>query len=572
MSIDDFFLLHIVNKEALCYHYSEKEGDFMKITFIGAAHEVTGSCTLVETGETKFLVDCGMEQGPDIYENRNLPVSPTEIDFLFLTHAHIDHSGKLPLLVKSGFRGKIYTTDATRRLCSVMLADSAHIQMSDAEWKNRKAKRSGKEEYEPLYDQNDVNRTMALFESYGYDKEFRVSDGVSAKFFDAGHLLGSSSVKLRLTEYGKDCTVIFSGDIGNSERPLLRDPQMPDEADVVITESTYGDRIHDSVRPDYEKKLTELLTETFERGGNLVIPSFAVGRTQELLYLLRGIKERHAVKYDFPVYLDSPLAVEATKIYSTPDMRDYYDDETLALLAHGVNPITFDGLHISVTTEDSKAINTDPTPKVIIASSGMCEAGRIRHHLKYNLWRKECTVLFIGYQVEGTLGRRLLNGEKTVNLFGDEIRVEAKIDRLDGISAHADKNGLLRWLGSMKKRPRRVYVNHGDDPACEALAKAVNQKLTTNAVAPYSGGCYDLLSDICYDPGNTQKLQKRSAPYGKSRASVAWTKLFAAGVRLSEIIEKSRGMKSKELMQLTNQVNSLCNKWGKTVKNKKKKR
>ena len=413
---------------------------------------------------------------------------------------------------------------------------------------------------------------MSLFESYGYNKDFAVTEGVSARFFDAGHLLGSSSVKLRLTEDGKECTVIFSGDIGNSERPLLCDPQMPDEADVVITESTYGDRAHDAVRPDYEKKLTELLTETFEKGGNLVIPSFAVGRTQELLYLLRGIKERHAVKYDFPVYLDSPLAVEATKIYASPDMRDYYDEETLALLSRGINPITFDGLHVSVTTEDSKAINTDPTPKVIIASSGMCEAGRIRHHLKYNLWRKECTVLFIGYQVEGTLGRRLLDGEKTVNILGEEINVAAKIDRLDGISAHADKEGLLHWLGSMKNRPRRVYVNHGDDTACEAYAKAVGQKLLIKAVAPYSGGCYDLLSDVCYDPGNMQKLQKRTALPAKNKTSVAWTKLFAAGVRLSDLIERSRGMKSKELMQLTNQINSLCNKWGKTVKNKKKKR
>ena len=544
----------------------------MKITFIGAAHEVTGSCTLIETGKTKFLVDCGMEQGPDMYENRDLPVSPTEIDFLFLTHAHKDHSGKLPLLVKNGFCGKIYSTDATRRLCSVMLSDSAHIQMSDAEWKNRKAKRSGKGAYEPLYDQNDVDATMSLFESYGYNKEFAVTEGISARFFDAGHLLGSSSVKLRLTEDGKECSVIFSGDIGNSERPLLCDPQMPDEADIVITESTYGDRAHDAVRPDYEKKLTELLTETFERGGNLVIPSFAVGRTQELLYLLRGIKERHAVKYDFPVYLDSPLAVEATKIYASPDMRDYYDEETLTLLSRGINPITFDGLHVSVTTEDSKAINTDPTPKVIIASSGMCEAGRIRHHLKYNLWRKECTVLFIGYQVEGTLGRRLLDGEKTVNILGEEINVAAKIDRLDGISAHADKDGLLHWLGSMKNRPRRVYVNHGDDTACEAYAKAVGRKLLINAVAPYSGGCYDLLRDVCYDPGNTQKLQKRAPLPAKNKPSVAWTKLFTAGVRLSDLIERSRGMKSKELMQLTNQINSLCNKWGKTVKNKKKKR
>lgn len=543
----------------------------MKITFIGATHEVTGSCTLVEVAGKKFLVDCGMEQGPDIYENRELTVSPADIDFVFLTHAHIDHSGKLPLLVKNGFHGKIYSTDATRKLCAVMLSDSAHIQMSDAEWKNRRATRSGSAEYEPLYTQKDVDSTMALFEPFGYGMEFFISDGIVASFFDSGHLLGSSSIKFRLTEGKHDCTVIFSGDIGNSERPLLRDPQMPDEADVVIIESTYGDRTHDKKRPDYEQKLIQLITETFDKGGNLVIPSFAVGRTQELLYMLRGIKERKAVNYDFPVYLDSPLAIEATKIYASPDMQEYYDDETLALLGRDINPITFDGLHVSVTTEESKAINFDPTPKVIIASSGMCEAGRIRHHLKYNLWRPECTVLFIGYQVEGTLGRRLLDGEKFVNLFGEDVKVAARIDKLDGISAHADKDGLLAWLGAMEKRPRRVYVNHGDDTACEVLSKAINAKLLVKALAPFSGGTYDLVTDVCSDPGNTHKLVKRPSSRGKSNASVAWTKLFAAGVRLSSIIEKMRGKKSKDIAKLTGQINSLCEKWEKTVKTRKKK-
>lgn len=543
----------------------------MKITFIGAAHEVTGSCTLVEVAGKKFLVDCGMEQGPDMYENRELTVAPADIDFVFLTHAHIDHSGKLPLLVKNGFHGKIYSTDATRRLCSVMLSDSAHIQMSEAEWKNRRAVRSGGAAYEPLYTQKDVDSTMALFESFGYGMEFFIANGIVASFFDSGHLLGSASIKFHLTEGKRECTAIFSGDIGNSERPLLRDPQTPDEADVVIIESTYGDRIHDKKRPDYEQKLVRLIDETFEKGGNLVIPSFAVGRTQELLYMLRNIKELKAVNYDFPVYLDSPLAIEATKIYASPDMQEYYDDETLALLSKDINPITFEGLHLSVTTEDSKAINSDPAPKIIIASSGMCEAGRIRHHLKYNLWRPECTVLFIGYQVEGTLGRRLLDGEKFVNLFGEDVKVAAKIDRLDGISAHADKDGLLAWLGAMEKRPRRVYVNHGDDTACEVLSKAINAKLLINSLAPYSGGTYDLITDVCSDPGNMRKLAKRQSPKGKSNASVAWTKLFAAGVRLSSIIEKMRGKKSKDIAKLTGQINSLCGKWEKTVKTRKKK-
>ena len=532
----------------------------MKITFIGAAHEVTGSCTLVEVAGKKFLVDCGMEQGPNIYENRELTVSPADIDFVFLTHAHIDHSGKLPLLVKNGFHGKIYSTDATRKLCAVMLSDSAHIQMSDAEWKNRRATRSGSAEYEPLYTQKDVDSTMALFEPFGYGMEFFISDGIVASFFDSGHLLGSSSIKFRLTEGKHDCTVIFSGDIGNSERPLLRDPQMPDEADVVIIESTYGDRTHDKKRPDYEQKLIQLITETFDKGGNLVIPSFAVGRTQELLYMLRGIKERKAVNYDFPVYLDSPLAIEATKIYASPDMQEYYDDETLALLGRDINPITFDGLHISVTTEESKAINFDPTPKVIIASSGMCEAGRIRHHLKHNLWREECTILFVGYQAEGTLGRKIIEGASSVNLFGEEVQVNASIEKMQGISGHADKNMLLSWLGSIEQKPKVVFVNHGHDTVCDEFAKSIENELEISALAPYSGDGFELGDVVKQVDIGPRKLYDKKL-HKVQRNNTVYDRLYLAGQNLMSVIEASKGCTNKDLSRLTDQIIALCEKY-----------
>lgn len=535
----------------------------MKLTFLGAAHEVTGSCTLLEACGKKILIDCGMEQGPDIYENSDLPAAPAEIDFVFLTHAHIDHSGKLPLLVKNGFYGKVYATTGTRDLCAIMLADAAHIQESEAAWKNRRAKRSGEDGYTPMYTAEDVRELMPCFQTVDYRTPIEPCDGITAEFFDAGHLLGSASVKFAVTENGETHRIVFSGDVGTPKRPLLCPPVAPDEADTLIIESTYGDREREPQPKGLEQRLAEIIDSTLAVGGNVIIPSFAVGRTQELLYMLRRIKEQKPATTDFPVWLDSPLAIEATSIYRET-LRSYFDAETKELLDRGINPIGFDGLHLSVTSEDSKRINADNTPKVIISASGMCEAGRIRHHLKHNLWRPECTVLFIGYQVAGTLGRKLLDGAKFVNLFGEEVKVAASIQILDGISAHADRDQLIEWISAMKTKPKRVFVNHGSDGVCDSFAATVTERLGIEATAPYSGDVYDPISGAQSAAGSRRKIKDRD---GRARGySAVWAKLYAAGMRLMSIIERSRNCKSKDITVLTNRINVLCDKQEKEIR------
>lgn len=533
----------------------------MKLTFLGAAHEVTGSCTLLETGGKKILIDCGMEQGRDIYENCELPVLPGEIDCLLLTHAHIDHSGKIPLLAASGFNGSIYATLATTKLCGIMLLDSAHIQEFEAQWRNRKAKRSGAEPYTPLYTSEDAQKAMRLFVPCGYGTEYTVCDGVKISFTDAGHLLGSSSISVTVTEDGKTEIIVFSGDLGNVNRPLIRDPDQPKYADYVIIESTYGNRLH-GARPDYVTQLTRIIQDTLDRGGNVVIPSFAVGRTQELLYLIRIIKEKGLIKRhgNFPVYVDSPLAVEATEIYSC-GMRDYYDDETLELLDKGIDPIKFPGLNVSVTSNDSVNINNDKTPKIIISASGMCEAGRIRHHLKHNLWREECTVLFVGYQAEGTLGRSITNGADTVKLFGEEVKVRAHIEQMEGISGHADMNILLSWLNGFEHKPKKVFVNHGDDTVCDDFAETINERLGIDATAPYNGARYNLITGECEFKGNTVKIREKVTATVPQRESSAFGRLLSAGRRLMSVIESYRQCANKDIAKFADQIIALCNKW-----------
>lgn len=414
----------------------------MKLMFIGADHEVTGSCHYVEACGKRFLVDYGMEQGKNVYENAELPVNPSEIDFVLLTHAHIDHSGLLPLLYANGFRGSVIATKATKDLCDIMLRDSAHIQEFEAEWKNRKARRSGKPEEPPLYTMDDAVSVMEQFKGCQYNEKLEVSRGISVRFTDIGHLLGSASIEVWLTEADTQKKIVFSGDIGNNNQPLIKDPHYTESADYVVMESTYGDRFHES-HPDYVGELAGLIQKTFDRGGNVVIPSFAVGRTQELLYYIRQIKEERRVKNhgDFAVYVDSPLAVEATNVFQE-NIHDTFDEDAMALINQGINPITFSNLKLSITSNDSKAINFDEERKVIISASGMCEAGRIRHHLKHNLWKPENTIVFVGYQAYGTLGRALVEGAKEVRLFSETIKVEADVVRLEGMSGHADKKGL----------------------------------------------------------------------------------------------------------------------------------
>ncbi len=536
----------------------------MRIAFYGAAHEVTGSCAIISACGKTIMVDCGMEQGPEIYENAEIPILPSQVDYVLLTHAHIDHSGKIPALVRGGFKGHIYTTRATESLCKIMLLDSAYIQEFEAKWRNRKAKRAGEEPYSPMYTVEDAERSMRYFVSCDYDKEYALSDGIRVQFTDAGHLLGSASISITVTENGKTETIVFSGDLGNKRRPLIRDPKLPPYADYVVIESTYGNRLHIDA-PDYVGQLTDIIQRTLDRGGNLIIPSFAVGRTQELLYLMRIIKEQGLVKghNGFHVYVDSPLAVEATQIYGG-DLKEYYDEETLGLLEKGINPILFPDLILSVSSEDSMRINTDKSPKVIISASGMCEAGRIRHHLKHNLWKQECTVLFVGYQAEGTLGRTITDGAESIRLFADTVKVNAEIAFLEGISSHADREMLLDWIDGFDTKPKTVFVNHGNDEVCDEFASIVESRLDIYATAPYNGSEYDLISGVCVATGNTKKIERKShAPIGKKakRESSAFRQLLSSGKRLMGVIEKMRNGANKDMAKLASQINSLCDKW-----------
>lgn len=530
----------------------------MKLIFVGAAHEVTGSCHYLNACGKHILVDYGMEQGIDYLENCELPVAESMIDYVLLTHAHVDHSGMLPQLTARGFRGQIFTTEATADLCSIMLRDCAHIQMQEAEWKNRKAKRnSGVAPHEPLYTMEDADSTIKKLVPCRYGQKMTVCDGIQIRFTDVGHLLGSASIEIWITEEGESRKLVFSGDIGNKSQPLIKDPEMTKEADYVVMESTYGDRLHTSERPDYVRELTQILQETFDKGGNVVIPSFAVGRTQEMLYFFRKIKEDRLIRghEDFPVYVDSPLAVEATGIFHKNE-TDCFDEEAMELVRKHINPIAFPGLRLSITSDESKAINFDNTPKVIISASGMCEAGRIRHHLKHNLWRPECTVLFVGYQAVGTLGRVLVEGVDEVKLFGEPIEVRARIKTLAGLSGHADKQGLIEWVEGFEKKPKRIFVVHGEDSVCTAFAGCLLNEHGLNAYAPYSGTEFNLLTDRLEYEAEPVMIKKKA-----KAASDVFGRLMAAGQRLLAVIRKNEGRANKELARFADQINSLCDKW-----------
>lgn len=537
----------------------------MKLMFIGAAHEVTGSCHYLNACGKHILVDYGMEQGQNVYENAELPCDAAQIDYVFLTHAHIDHSGLLPLLYARGFRGQIYTTEATADLCSIMLRDSAHIQMFEAEWRNRKAKRSASvQEYVPLYTMQDADGAIKHLVPCSYKAKVQVCEGIEIRFTDVGHLLGSAAIEVWINE--KEASglsvkrkIVFSGDVGNMDQPLIKDPSLVQNADYVLIESTYGDRLHTTEKPDYVGSLCKIIKETFDKGGNVVIPSFAVGRTQEILYFIRKIKQDNLIpEYpDFPVYVDSPLAVEATGIFHK-NVYSCYDEEALELVNRGINPITFPGLNLSITSDESKAINADSEPKVIISASGMCEAGRIRHHLKHNLWREECTILFVGYQAVGTLGRALVEGVKEVKLFGETIEVRAQITTLPGMSGHADKNGLIRFMNGFERKPRKVFVVHGEDTVCDAFVECLRKEYGMDAVAPFSGSEFDLIEEqMIYEASPKRISPKKSG----RKASDVFERLLAAGQRLLAVIHRNEGGANKDLAKFADQINSLCDKW-----------
>ena len=533
----------------------------MKLVFIGADHEVTGSCHYMEVGDKKFCVDIGMEQGQDLFENQEIPVNPSEIDFILLTHAHIDHTGLLPMLFARGFRGQVYATKATVDLSQIMLRDSAHIQMFEAEWRNRKGRRQGKPEFIPAYTMEDALGVLQNFVPCPYEKTITPAEGIRVRFVDAGHLLGSASIEVIINEDGKEKKIVFSGDIGNLNQPLIKDPVYLHDADYVVMESTYGDRSHGD-RPDYVGLLSEVIQRTFDRGGSVIIPSFAVGRTQEMLYFIRQIKEEGRVHGhdNFKVYVDSPLANEATTIFNE-HIYDCFDEEAMALVNKGINPLMFPGLKTSITSDDSKAINFDEDCKVIISASGMCDAGRIKHHLKHNLWNPNNTILFVGYQAIGTLGRSLLEGATEVKLFGETVYVGAEICQMPGISGHADVNGLMTWIKSFSQKPAKVFVTHGDDEVTEIFARRLEEELGLDAMAPFSGTVFDLAENVCIYEAQGIKITKTAVSPKTSKAARAFQKLVAMGQRLMSVIRKSEGIPNKDLDRFTREVQSLCDKW-----------
>ncbi len=531
----------------------------MQLTFLGAAHEVTGSCTLIEVGGVYGLVDCGMEQGENFFVNQDIPIPANQLEFVLLTHAHVDHSGNLPLLCKRGYAGPIYATTATSHLCEIMLRDCAHIQESEAEWKDRKSKRAGGPAVEPVYTMDDAEAAIGHLRPCRYGEMLHISENVVVRFTDAGHLMGSASIEVWLTEGGETKKVVFSGDIGNLNQPIINDPRYLDEADYVITESTYGDRDHEKADVNNVRFLADVIQRTLDRGGNLVIPAFAVGRTQEILYFIRQVKLEGLVTGhgEWPVYMDSPLANEATGIFLQCD-REYFDPETLALLDQGVNPLVFPGLRVAVSSEESKQINFDKEPKVIVSASGMCDAGRVRHHLKHNLWRPESTILFVGYQAAGTTGRAIQSGKDHVNLFGEEVAVNAEICVFRGKSGHADKSGLIRWITAFKEKPRMVFVNHGDPTVCESYAQCLHDEYGFETFAPYSGTSYDLLAGRFTEVTEGIPIEKKTSK--QVRNDGVFSALLSACQRLTDMARSCRGIPNKEIARFTGQVNSLADK------------
>ena len=532
----------------------------MKLSFFGADQCVTGSCHCLEVGGKRILIDCGLQQGRDEVDNRTLPFAPGSIDYVLITHAHIDHSGRVPMLIKNGFQGRILTTRLTAQLMSIMLQDSAHIQESDAEYKNRKNRRAGRPEEEPLYTVADAQRVPEFIDTCEYDQPVHLCDGVDAVFIDAGHLLGSASIRLTLTEGGQTKTIVFSGDIGNVDQPIIRDPQFFTGADYVVMESTYGDRNHTEVW-SYTGQLAQIIDETLGKGGNVVIPSFAVGRTQELLYFIREIKDQGLVTSvpNFPVYVDSPLAKSATTIFCG-DLRGYLDEDALELVKDGTHMFNFPGLHLTETVDESKSLNEDHTPKVIISASGMCDAGRIRHHLKYNLWRADSAVVFVGFQSPGTLGRTLLDGVTSVKLFGEDVAVRAKVVNFQGLSSHADHDHLLDWISHFKEpKPQHVFVVHGDREVAPVFAQTVSQ-LGFTAHAPQYTEEYDLLTCTQLAAGYLPQRKTRTFE-GAPRVTAAYQKLVQLGDSLVGLIRRSKGRDNKTLASFAEALRKVMEKF-----------
>ena len=466
----------------MCIERNERS---VKITFLGATRTVTGSNFLVEGAGKKFLVDCGMWQGKAEMEEENrqdFEFNPAEIDFMLLTHAHIDHSGRIPKLYKEGFRNKIYAHKATCDLCALMLPDSGHIQEMESQWKNKKRMRKGEEPLPPIYTAEEAARSLEIFEPVQYDEIIEITPQIQVRFNDAGHMLGSSMIEVWVEEDGKRTKAVFTGDIGNNDIPLLSSPTMIEDTDYLVMESTYGSRLH--VKNEQKAQLfLDIVSETLDNGGTVVIPSFAVGRTQEILYEINHLRddmkdEEFRRKYNTlmkaPVYVDSPLAISATEVFK--ENMDLFDEETQEEIMRGDNPLEFSGLQFTRTADESKALNEDTKPSIIISASGMCEVGRIKHHLKHNLWNPKSTILFVGYQAPGTLGYNLVNGAKTVKIFGEEIAVNARIEYIEGYSGHADQEWLMNFIYSFIQKPKHIFLVHGEPESQDVLKVKINQE------------------------------------------------------------------------------------------------
>lgn len=468
----------------------------MKIKFCGATIGVTGSCHLLSTDSHRVLLDCGQFQGNKEMDDLNwepFPFDPESIEAVILSHAHIDHCGRIPLLVKRGFKGDIFCTDATADLLQVMLLDSAYIHEKDAEWQSKKNARTGKPAVEPLYTVQDAERSLKLVKPILYDQLVELNDQMKIVFNDAGHILGSAITEIWVTENNQTSKIVFSGDLGVNNRPILRDPKKIKKADYLIMESTYGGRLHPENATSIDR-LIHIIIDTVKRGGSVIIPAFAVGRTQELIYELNMFYEHHPeyqeILGDLNVYIDSPMATTATEVFRKN--AQVFDEETKELILSGDNPLDFKNLVFTRSTQESQALNMNRTPKIIISASGMCEAGRIRHHLKHNLWDPKNSIVFVGYQAEGTLGRALLDGVKEVKLFGETVIVAAEIHNLEGFSGHADQNGLLDWLGGFQKIPKQIFLVHGEEQSKIDFAKAAQERLGLSTTPVFVNSEFEL--------------------------------------------------------------------------------
>ena len=491
----------------------------MNITFLGATKTVTGSNFLVEGAGKKFLVDCGMYQGKAAEEMENeapFLYNPEEIDFMLLTHAHIDHSGRIPKLYNEGFRAPIYATKATCDLCAIMLPDSGHIQEQENEWKNNKRKRKGLKQRPPLYTAEDATKCLEVFKPVKYDEIIDIDQNIHVRFNDAGHMLGSAIIEVWVTENEKTTKAVFSGDLGNNDIPLLSEPTMIEDADYLVMESTYGDRLHVGTK-DKAKVFLDIVSETLDNGGTVVIPSFAVGRTQEILYELNMIKEERSKDPKFqeeyeklmrvPVYVDSPLAISATEVFK--ENEDLFDDETKAIMERGDNPLEFPGLKFTRTSDESKALNERDEPSIIISASGMCEVGRIKHHLKHNIWNPKSTILFVGYQAPGTLGRTIVDGAKTVKIFGEEFSVRARIEYIEGYSGHADQEWLLNFVYSFIKKPKHIFLVHGEPKGQMVLKDKIVETANIPVTIPGFGEKYTLDENLKVESNYNQPGKER---------------------------------------------------------------